>query len=197
MRDVVRPVVDEGSWLARLHTPAALFLVLAAIAGLVGAFEYRDQLRVHRDTQQMYRGLADGLGAVADLQYEIQEARRSLLYALTTTDNTRKIEYVDKARRADARVTTQGGWGGSDVDMILASENGPVLEKVQEQLLRQMRGLDEVSDPRPYPAPPAVELVIRPKTAEAAMKIRGVGEQKAAKWLPEFLEVIKKHAGGK
>lgn len=69
---------------------------------------------------------------------------------------------------ADARVTTQGGWGGSDVDMILASENGPVLEKVQEQLLRQMRGLDEVSDPRPYPAPPAVELVIRPKTAEAA-----------------------------
>jgi ATP-dependent DNA helicase RecQ len=34
---------------------------------------------------------------------------------------------------------------------------------------------------------------LKPKTAEAAMKIRGVGEQKAARWLPEFLSVIQKH----
>ena len=34
---------------------------------------------------------------------------------------------------------------------------------------------------------------LKPKTTDAAMKIRGVGEQKATKWLPEFLEVIKKH----
>jgi ATP-dependent DNA helicase RecQ len=34
---------------------------------------------------------------------------------------------------------------------------------------------------------------LKPKTAEAAMKIRGVGEQKAARWLPEFLGVIQKH----
>ena len=35
---------------------------------------------------------------------------------------------------------------------------------------------------------------LKPKTVEAAMKIRGVGEQKAAKWLPEMLEVIQRHA---
>jgi ATP-dependent DNA helicase RecQ len=34
---------------------------------------------------------------------------------------------------------------------------------------------------------------LKPKTVDAAMKIRGVGEQKAAKWLPEFLEVIQRH----
>lgn len=38
---------------------------------------------------------------------------------------------------------------------------------------------------------------LKPKTVEAAMKIRGVGEQKAAKWLPEFLEVITGHKGGR
>ena len=36
---------------------------------------------------------------------------------------------------------------------------------------------------------------LKPKTVDAAMKIRGVGEQKAARWLPEFLEVIQKHKG--
>lgn len=34
---------------------------------------------------------------------------------------------------------------------------------------------------------------LKPKSVEAAMKIRGVGEQKASRWLPEFLEVIRKH----
>jgi hypothetical protein len=88
MRDFARPPVDGRSWMAWLRTPATIFLVFGAIAALVATFEYRDQQRVHRDTQQMYRGLADGLGAVADLQYEIQEARRSMLYALTTADAT-------------------------------------------------------------------------------------------------------------
>jgi PAS domain S-box-containing protein len=52
----------------------------------------------------MYQGLVDGLGAVADLQYEIQEARRSMLYALTTTDSNKQVEYADRSRAADARV---------------------------------------------------------------------------------------------
>ena len=87
----VRPV-ETRSWAVRLRTPALLFTAGALVAAAVAAFEYRDQQRVHRDTQQMYRGLADGLGAVADLQDQIQEARRSMLYALTTTDTNRQIE---------------------------------------------------------------------------------------------------------
>ena len=72
----------------------------------VAAFEYRDQRRAHHDTKLMYQGLVDGLGAVADLQYEIQEARRSMLYALTTSDSNRQVEYADRSRGADARVAT-------------------------------------------------------------------------------------------
>ena len=34
---------------------------------------------------------------------------------------------------------------------------------------------------------------LKPRSVEAALKIRGVGEQKASRWLPEFLEVIHKH----
>ncbi|MFZ4765936.1 MAG: RecQ family ATP-dependent DNA helicase, partial [Roseimicrobium sp.] len=35
---------------------------------------------------------------------------------------------------------------------------------------------------------------LKPKSVEAALKIRSVSEQKVAKWLPEFLEVIQRHA---
>ena len=38
--------------------------------------------------------------------------------------------------------------------IILASQNGQVLYKTQETLLRQMRGLDKlIGDPRPSPPP--------------------------------------------
>jgi PAS domain S-box-containing protein len=141
MRDVARPFVDGRSWTRQLRTPAMLFLVLGAIAALVAAFEYRDQQRVHRDTQQMYRGLADGLGAVADLQYQIQEARRSMLYALTTTDSNLQVEYVDKSRSADARVT-------SVIRQLAASGDTDEARRLVGELegawVAYLRGRDEV-----------------------------------------------------
>ncbi len=36
---------------------------------------------------------------------------------------------------------------------------------------------------------------LKPKSVEAALKIRGVGEKKAVTYLPEFIQVIKKHGG--
>ena len=35
---------------------------------------------------------------------------------------------------------------------------------------------------------------LKPKDIEAGRKIRGVGEAKAEKWLPKFVEVIVKHS---
>jgi PAS domain S-box-containing protein len=87
-----------------LRTPAALVAAVGLVTAAIAALEYRDQRRAHHDTKLMYQGLVDGLGAVADLQYEIQEARRSMLYALTTTDSNRQVEYADRSRSADARV---------------------------------------------------------------------------------------------
>ena len=68
----------------------------------------------------------------------------------------------------DVRLNTQGGFGAADVEIVLSSDNGPALERTQSELLREMRGLTEVSDVRPAPPPAAPELVIRPKPAEAA-----------------------------
>jgi PAS domain S-box-containing protein len=93
-------------WLRRLRSPSMLVVLLGTVALAVGVFEYRDQQRLHGDTRQLYEGLVDGLGAVADLEYETQEARRSMLYALSTTDSNLQVDYADRSRGADARVST-------------------------------------------------------------------------------------------
>jgi HAE1 family hydrophobic/amphiphilic exporter-1 len=85
-----------------------------------------------------------------------------------TTDQVKQL-MRDKLRQIpDARVTFQGNGGGADLEIILASQNGALLARTQETLLRQMRGLDLIGDPRPAPPPASAELVIRPKSAEAA-----------------------------
>ncbi len=71
----------------------------------------------------------------------------------------------------DVRITalmTGGGPGGADVDVILSSENVEALEAAQIALLEEMRGMSVITNPRLYPAPPGPELVIRPRTEEAA-----------------------------
>ena len=104
MVDASVPVIAPrtAAWLRR---PAALFALVGVVAAAVAAFEYHDQQRAHCDAQQMYRGLVEGLGAAATLRDGMQEARSSLLYALTTPDSHRQREYADRSRAADARVT--------------------------------------------------------------------------------------------
>ncbi|MDP3736582.1 MAG: efflux RND transporter permease subunit [Hyphomonadaceae bacterium] len=71
----------------------------------------------------------------------------------------------------DIRVTallSGGGPSGSDVDIILSSENAEALDKVQLDMLQEMRQMKEVRNPRLFPAPPGPELIIRLRTEEAA-----------------------------
>jgi HAE1 family hydrophobic/amphiphilic exporter-1 len=76
------------------------------------------------------------------------------------------------AQIPDIRVTalmSGGGPTGSDVNILLTSEDGPALEKAQLALLNEMKDLDSViRNPRLSPDPPGPELIIRPRTAEAA-----------------------------
>jgi HAE1 family hydrophobic/amphiphilic exporter-1 len=74
-------------------------------------------------------------------------------------------------RIPDIRVTallSGGGPGGADVDIILASENGPALEKAQMALLQEMRKMPEIRNPRLFPSPPGPQLIIRPRASEAS-----------------------------
>jgi HAE1 family hydrophobic/amphiphilic exporter-1 len=68
----------------------------------------------------------------------------------------------------DVRITTLGGFGSADVEIVLSSQDSAALDRVQLELEREMRGLSVISDVRPSPPPPGPELVIRPKPEEAA-----------------------------
>ena len=71
----------------------------------------------------------------------------------------------------DIRVTalmSGGGPSGSDVNILLTSEDGAALDKVQLDLLNEMKDLPQIQNPRLSPEPPGPELIIRPRTDEAA-----------------------------
>jgi HAE1 family hydrophobic/amphiphilic exporter-1 len=68
----------------------------------------------------------------------------------------------------DARVNLLGDWGGSDVQTILTSDDGDLLDRVAQQVQKEMAGLSVVADPRPSSPPTGPEIVIRPKADEAA-----------------------------
>jgi len=68
----------------------------------------------------------------------------------------------------DARVNLLGDWGTSEVQTILISEDGPLLERTAAQIEKEMQKLSTVADPRPSSPPSGPEILIRPKADEAA-----------------------------
>jgi len=69
----------------------------------------------------------------------------------------------------DARVNFQGGgFGAADIQVVLSSPDGAVLDRAGQELEREMRGLKTVADPRPDHPPTGPEIAIRPRPAEAA-----------------------------
>jgi HAE1 family hydrophobic/amphiphilic exporter-1 len=71
----------------------------------------------------------------------------------------------------DVRVTallTGGGPGGSDVNILLTSEDDKALETAQVSLLNEMKDIGVIQNPRLAPEPPGPELIIRPRADEAA-----------------------------
>ena len=56
----------------------------------------------------------------------------------------------------------------SVVTFRVTSDNGDLLEETQLSLLREMRELEEIRNPRLFPAPPGPELIVRPKPGEAS-----------------------------
>lgn len=86
-----------------------------------------------------------------------------------TTQEVRTFVRPLLRRIADARVVTSSEDGDEpDIEVILASADGEALARAQAELVRQMRSVKEVTEPRPAPAPSSVQLIIRPRLAEAA-----------------------------
>jgi len=85
------------------HYTALLAVVGIGVLG-VGVIVVRDLRGTNRHARDMYESSMAGLDLLNQLQYLTQEARRSVLYALTTTDSNRQVEYADQSRAADAQV---------------------------------------------------------------------------------------------
>src|SRR3984893_16966130 len=88
----------------RRHGFTLAFIVIGVVVVGVGAFVVRDVRRSNHEVQDMYSTLVQDLDSTGELQYETQEARRTMLYALTTADSNLQLEYADQSRVADARV---------------------------------------------------------------------------------------------
>src|ERR1700759_3896081 len=78
---------------------------IAVVAGSVGSFLFFDLARSQQDSRRSYAEALRGLGLIGDLQYQAQEARRTLLYALATRDSNLQVDYADQSRAAEAQVT--------------------------------------------------------------------------------------------
>ena len=90
---------------ARHYRSTLLLILIGCSMAAAGVLVVRDVRIANREVQQMYAGSVLGLRRVGELLYEAQEARRSTLYALTTSDANLQIEYADQSRTSDARVT--------------------------------------------------------------------------------------------
>ncbi|MEO8561498.1 MAG: EAL domain-containing protein [bacterium] len=91
--------------LVRNRSSTALLVAFALLSAGTGAFSLLQLRRAAGQASQLYEGLVSGLDLIGALQYDVQEARRRMLYALTTTDANLQVQYVDGSRAADARVT--------------------------------------------------------------------------------------------
>lgn len=88
----------------RRHSFTLAFALTCVAVVSVGVFVVHDLKRANSEAHQLSAGLARGLNMIGELQYETQEARRSMLYALTTSNADLQIEYADGSRLSDARV---------------------------------------------------------------------------------------------
>jgi HAE1 family hydrophobic/amphiphilic exporter-1 len=118
---------------------------------------------------QVGSNIGSGFGGVAG-----SDIRDATITIVLNGKRDMTVTQIKQAVRADlhtipdARVNLLGDWGTSEVQTILISEDGPLLERTAAQIEREMQKLHTVADPRPSSPPSGPEIVIRPKADEAA-----------------------------
>jgi PAS domain S-box-containing protein len=88
----------------RRHGFTLAFVLIGVAIVAVATFVVSDLRAGNREVRRMSVSSLGGLDLIGEVQYQTQEARRSMLYALTTTDADLQLQYVDESRAADARV---------------------------------------------------------------------------------------------
>ncbi len=132
-----------------------------------------DMLRTHPEVIRVFAQVGSGVSSGFDSggSSDLRDGTITVLLdpkRPMTTDAFMSIIRPHLRDIPDVRITTLSGWGSNAMEIVLASEDGPVLEKAQLQLQREMRGLKLISDVRTAPPPPSPELVLRPKPDQMA-----------------------------
>jgi PAS domain S-box-containing protein len=73
----------------------------AVVVCSVGMFLMFDLYRSHQSGRKSYMDAIRGMELIGQLQYQMQEARRIMLYSLATADSNKQVEYADQSRAAD------------------------------------------------------------------------------------------------
>ena len=113
------------------HYLTLLFVVVGAIVLSVGGFLVEELEHGMRETQQMQDSTLSGLDLLTDLQYQTQEARRVMVYALTTVDSSLQSDYITKSDDANRIVSNL-----LDRHRQRHAKHSPAGAKVDEQLAR-------------------------------------------------------------
>ncbi len=81
---------------ARNYRTTIILILIGCGVTTAGVFVVRDVRIANRGVQDMYAGSVLGLRRISNMLYEAQEARRTTLYAMTSTDANLQIEYADE-----------------------------------------------------------------------------------------------------
>jgi signal transduction histidine kinase len=135
-----RLVNGVSDLVSRHSSSLLLFMVFWVVMG-VGAFMIKDLHTATVQVQRMYAGSVRGLRQIGELQYEAQETRRSTLYALTTNNSNRQVEYADQSREADKKVTDGIAQYLADARMAREIEVG---KRLQQDWAAYLKVRDEV-----------------------------------------------------
>ena len=93
-----------GRFPERRHGEAVVLAGIVVAVVTLGWVVARDLRQAAVDASALYTRLASGLDLLDGLQFQTQEVRRILLYALHTPDANRQLEYVEQSRAGDAGV---------------------------------------------------------------------------------------------
>jgi signal transduction histidine kinase len=97
-------VADRLLLSATRHGTWLLLIALLTGVAAIGMLVFHDVQAANAEVRRIHRAAMIGTQRVGELQYDAQETRRAILYALTTSDSNLQLDYADQTRAADQRV---------------------------------------------------------------------------------------------
>jgi HAE1 family hydrophobic/amphiphilic exporter-1 len=168
----VQPESNPNYYYVNLEGPPGATLAdMRATVDKVDALLARQPETEHVFSQVGNGGISGGPGGFINTS----GVSNGAVVAVLRPDHKAKVAQIrDRLREAlrqipDARLSFDiSGFGAGGVQMVLTSETGVGLEAAALELQRQMRTVEGLADPRPATPPSGPELVVKPRTDEAA-----------------------------